>query len=271
MTKPLKLVPWQRGMSSFSIMKENQEWFSAEESTVTTRQEKDRLFFLCFLNTRPAKKTTIFEPVGSGTLKVGQDSWKFEQQFRYSTAEAPKTADNWTKQKSLLESETYKGKNGKHRNWVFLYSFLPEPGTSKSCRYVFQMIASWGVPLCHPLPSIESYIHNYTVFTVVEWESAQLCVGNLHPISFANSMPLHRMTPFDTFWYVLTHARSISKTTRHALRGTIAMATRVQNATWREMTRSDTKWHEIAQNKTKWHAQKSILAIQLHSTGKGLG
>lgn len=74
MTKPLKLVPWQRGMSSFSIMKENQERFSAEESTVTTRQEKDRLFFPLFFNTRPAKKTTIFEPVGSGTLKVGQDS-----------------------------------------------------------------------------------------------------------------------------------------------------------------------------------------------------
>jgi hypothetical protein len=31
--------------------------------------------------------------------------WKFEQQFRYSTAEAPKTADNWTRVGNIQRSK----------------------------------------------------------------------------------------------------------------------------------------------------------------------
>ena len=46
MTKPLKLVPWQRGMSSFSIMEEHQELFSAEESKHSDNMARKELFIV---------------------------------------------------------------------------------------------------------------------------------------------------------------------------------------------------------------------------------
>ena len=113
---------------------------------------------------------------------------------------------------------------------------------------------------------------------MVEWERAQLSVGNINPHSFLNDMPWHKMTCVDTRWHVLARLDTfltqfdtfwhVPKTTRHALRGAVVAPLRAKvcyyhtgaechltgNVTkWHEVTHSDTKWHKMTRSHTKSH------------------